>query len=104
MVEKRAGNPETPRLAAGGPVEVSFALVRPGASRVSVCGDFNGWATSATPLKRHEDGHWETTVALAPGQYQYKFMVDGEWVPDPAAQKSVANQYGSFNSVVEVRN
>jgi hypothetical protein len=88
---------------AGGPVEVSFAIMRPGAKRVSVCGDFNRWSPSETPLKRHEDGHWETTVALSPGKYQYKFLVDGEWIHDLAAQNTVCNQYGSLNSVVEVR-
>jgi len=54
-------------------------------------------------MKRRNEGHWETTVALAPGRYQYKFLVDGEWLPDPAAQKNVPNEYGSLNSVVEVQ-
>jgi hypothetical protein len=48
-------------------------------------------------------GHWETTVALAPGRYQYKFVVDGEWIPDLLAQENVWNEHGSLNSVVEVR-
>jgi 1,4-alpha-glucan branching enzyme len=54
-------------------------------------------------MKRDDDGHWKTTVALPPGRYQYKFIVDGEWIADPAAQKSVPNEHGSVNSVVEVR-
>lgn len=54
-------------------------------------------------MKRHNDGHWEATLALAPGRYQYKFVADGEWIADPAAQKSVRNEYGSLNSVIEVR-
>jgi 1,4-alpha-glucan branching enzyme len=54
-------------------------------------------------MKRHEDGHWETAVALAPGRYQYKFIADNEWIPDPVAQKSVPNEHGSLNSVIEVR-
>jgi hypothetical protein len=84
-------------------VNVIFALLEPEAKLVSLCGDFNGWASHATPMKRHGDGHWETTVALAPGRYQYKFVVDGEWIADPAAQKSVPNEHGSLNSVIEVR-
>ena len=68
-----------------------------------MCGDFNGWSPIATPMKRHSDGHWETTVALAPGRYQYKLIVDGEWIADPAAQKNLPNEHCSLNSVVEVR-
>ena len=83
-------------------LSVSFALHRPDAKGVSLCGEFNGWSPSATPMKRHNDGHWETTVALAPGRYQYKFLVDGDWLLDPAAQKNVPNEHGSLNSVVEV--
>jgi 1,4-alpha-glucan branching enzyme len=54
-------------------------------------------------MKRHNDGTWETTVALAPGRYQYKLIVDGEWIADPAAQKNVPNEHGTLNSVIEVR-
>ena len=92
-----------PKPAAPKTISVSFALDRPNAKRVSLCGDFNGWSPGAAPMKRHEDGRWEATVALAPGRYQYKFVVDEEWIADPAAQKNVPNQHGSLNSVVEVR-
>ena len=84
-------------------LSVHFALHKPEAKRVLVCGDFNGWSPKATSMKPRDDGHWETTVVLAPGRYQYKFLVDGDWIVDPAAQKNVPNDYGSLNSVVEVR-
>ena len=84
-------------------VKVNFVLLEPGAKWVALCGDFNGWSPTETPMKWHDDGHWGTTVALAPGRYQYKFVVDGEWIADPAAQKNVPNEHGSLNSVVEVR-
>ena len=93
-----AAKPTVPKT-----LSVSFALHRPDAKRVSLCGEFNGWSPTATPMKRHNDGIWKTTVALAPGRYQYKLIVDGEWIADPAAQKSVPNEHGSLNSVVEVR-
>jgi 1,4-alpha-glucan branching enzyme len=82
---------------------VTFAFSKATAKQVSVCGEFNAWSPGATPMKRQADGHWETTLALSSGRYEYKLLVDGEWISDPAAQNSVANQYGSFNSVVEVR-
>ena len=73
------------------------------AKRVSLSGDFNGWSPDATPLKRHDDGHWETTIELAPGRYEYKFVRDGEWMPDLLARENVLNGYGTLNSVIEVR-
>ena len=84
-------------------LSVSFAFHKPDAKGVSLCGDFNGWSPSATPMKRHNHGHWETTIALAPGRYQYKFLADGDWLLDPAAQKNVPNDHGSLNSMIEVR-
>jgi hypothetical protein len=84
-------------------VAVNFALRKPEAKQVFVSGDFNGWSPSSTPMRQHGDGRWETTVAVAPGQHQYKFIVDGEWIADPAAQKNVPNDRGSLNSVLEAR-
>jgi AMP-activated protein kinase-like protein len=92
-----------PRLTSPKTVGVIFALVKPGAKRVSLCGEFNGWSPSATPMKRYDDGHWEANVPLSPGTYQYKFLVDGDWLNDPAAQKNVRNDYGSLNSMIEVQ-
>jgi hypothetical protein len=40
-------------------------------------------------------------VSLPPGRYEYKFIVDGEWVEDPKAD-SVPNEFGSRNSVIHV--
>lgn len=83
-------------------VNVSFTLVRPGARQVSLCGEFNGWSPEAGPMTRHEDGLWEALVALRPGRYEYKFLVDGEWLADPVVRQTVPNGYGSVNSVIEV--
>ena len=84
-------------------VKVTFVLHEPGAKLVFLCGDFNGWASDATPMKRQADGHWETTIALAPGRHEYKFVVDGIWKHDPLARVNVWNQNGSLNSVAQVR-
>jgi hypothetical protein len=100
--EKAAVVAQAPKPTATKTVNVSFALFEPDAKQVSLCGDFNGWASDATPMKGQEGGHWETTVALAPGRYQYKFVVDGHWIPDPLAHENVWNQHGTLNSVIEV--
>jgi len=82
---------------------VAFTLVAPRASSVAIVGDFNDWNPRATPLVRTGGGAWETRVRLAPGQYNYAFVVDGStWVPDPAAPRNAADDFGSPNSVVTV--
>jgi len=82
---------------------VAFTLVAPRASSVAIVGDFNDWNPHATPLIRTGSGAWEARVRLAPGQYNYAFVVDGAtWVPDPAAPKNAVDDFGSPNSVVTV--
>ena len=96
--------PPQPQTATGPrTINVNFALPRPNAKQVWLCGDFNAWSRSNNPLKRRNDGQWETTLALGPGRYQYKFLVDGEWIVDPAASQNVANAFGTLNSVLEVK-
>jgi 1,4-alpha-glucan branching enzyme len=95
---------DTPRPPAGPrKVTVTFTLLEPDAKRAAVSGDFNEWSPAGAPMRRHEGGHWETTLELAPGRYQYKFIVDGEWIPDPLARENIQNPHGTLNSVIEVR-
>ena len=94
---------EAPKLPAVPRVKVTFVLPICDAKRVSLSGQFNSWSPDATPMKRYDDGHWETTVELAPGRYEYKFVRDGEWVPDLLAHENVWNRHGTLNSVIEVR-
>jgi len=97
------GTPEA-ALRPGSPrVKVPFVLPEPAAERVSLSGEFNGWSPDRHPMKRQENGHWAATVELAPGRYEYKYVRDGEWIPDPLAQEHVWNRYGTLNSVLEVR-
>jgi len=102
--------PEPPRVletavkpTASKTVKVTFVLLDPGAEQVFLCGEFNGWASDAMPMQRYGDGHWETTVALAPGRHEYKFVVDGNWKHDPLARVNVWNQSGTLNSVAQVQ-
>lgn len=94
---------EVPLAPAPLKVKVTFVVVDLGAKQVSLSGEFNGWSPNATPMRRDSSGHWETTVELAPGHYQYKFIVDGHWIPDPQAHENVWNQHGTLNSMIEVR-
>jgi len=48
------------------------------------------------------EGKWAKELVLGPGRYEYQFIVDGTWVPDPAARETVPNPYGGMNGVVAV--
>jgi hypothetical protein len=83
-------------------VSAAFVLFEPQASQVCLSGEFNAWSPTATPMARQPEGLWKAVLALRPGRYQYKFVVDGQWLPDPKAPQSVFNEHGSLNSVVEL--
>ena len=82
-------------------VQVQFKVAAGEAKSVSVAGTFNDWNPQKTPLKRNGGG-WKTTVTLPRGRYEYRFVVDGQWVADPSAKESVPNPFGSANSVLSV--
>ena len=81
---------------------VSFQLVKPGAKQVSVAGTFNGWKPERAPLAPLGDGRFVADLTVDPGRYEYLFVVDGQWVPDPNAKESVQNPFGGKNSVLTV--
>lgn len=65
---------------------------------VAVVGDFSGW--KPVKMKRRPDGTYVRNAEVDDdGPVEYKFLVDGEWVPDPDNGQWVLNPYGSFNSV-----
>jgi 1,4-alpha-glucan branching enzyme len=68
---------------------VTFSLEAPGAQEVLLGGNFNEWNAGINPLKNQGADRWKRTVLLAPGSYEYKFMVDGQWIQDPANQKTI---------------
>jgi hypothetical protein len=84
--------PETPAAGEGAPRGVPdkqpravvFRLRAPEAKGVLLGGSFNEFDARKTPLTRGDEGAWETTLALEPGRYLYKFKVDGQWILDPA--------------------
>lgn len=67
---------------------------------VFAAGDFNGWSQSANPLTAGEDGVFRGEIALKPGQYSYKLVIDGEWKADPANPVQDSTGYG--NSILRV--
>jgi hypothetical protein len=47
-------------------------------------------------------GKWAKELALPPGRYEYRFVIDGQWVDDPAANETVPNPFGGSNAVLVV--
>ncbi len=89
-----------------GPAEVVFTY-SPGnrtqaPESVFIAGDFNGWDPQAHPLHFFDGGDYRAVLRLAPGTYQYKFVVDGEWAHDPRAEQHAGNEHGTLNSIVRV--
>jgi len=78
---------------------VRFTYYDPAANQVFLAGEFNNWSTTATPMKRDPDGVWWVILDLPPGRYEYKFVVDGQWMADPMNPITVG-PYG--NSVIKV--
>lgn len=79
------------------------------ASKVFLAGSFNQWNPESTPMKRRGKGPWEARLELAPGRYEFKFIVDGQWCCEPGCEsehrgcpKCVSNTHGTMNRVLEV--
>lgn len=77
-----------------------FSINAPQAKEVYIVGDFNHWKMNeASRLTKLEDGSWQRKVALTPGKYRYKFVVDGEWILDSQNAEKEQNPFGTYDSV-----
>ncbi len=93
--------------AAGGGAEqvvyVQFVLEAPGATSVSLAGDFSDWEASVTLADQNQDGLWTARVPIRPGIYGYMFLIDGtEWKTDPRADRYQDDGFGNRNAVLAV--
>ncbi len=71
------------------------------ANSVYVTGSFNEWSEPGFPLVK-KDGRWELPVYLPSGKTLYKFVVDGNYILDPANALYEENEFGTGNSFVWV--
>ncbi|MBI4817451.1 MAG: glycoside hydrolase family 13 [Deltaproteobacteria bacterium] len=90
--------------------KTTLHLKAPRAERVFLAGNFNEWKTDALAMRRSKDGDWSIDLALPPGRYEYKFVVDGNWCCDvsndavvEAIDSGVPNDFGTMNRVLEIR-
>jgi len=82
---------------------VLFNYYDPVAHRVQLAGDFSNWKPiENVMIQQKEDKTWKVTVPLKPGNYQYKFIVDGKWRIDPYNPEVVKDHKGISNSLLVV--
>lgn len=83
---------------------VQFVLHSPGARRVSLVGDFNGWDVGRSPMRDvTASGVWTVTVPVKPGRHVYAFLVDDTtWTLDPRAARTTDPDFGVSGSVMIV--
>lgn len=74
-----------------------------GARSVNLVGDFNGWDSQAAPMQRIGLDSWMALMVLDPGDYRFRYLVDGQhWLTDYAAFGVVRNELGGWDSVLHV--
>jgi len=79
---------------------------------VSLRGSFNSWGE--WPMEEQPNGIWSITVDLEPGEYQYKFYINGKWPQDmstardggpidPNAVGYINDGFGGQNAICRIK-
>ena len=68
---------------------------------VALAGSFNNWNQSEFIFGKEGD-EWVCRIELEPGKHAYKFIVDGNWLLDPANPNTEDDDYGVKNSFIVV--
>ena len=83
--------------------KVTFALTALPGHTVFVAGSFSDWEPDKHAMAYSEaQGVYSCEVILAPGVYEYKLVIDGEWVTDIDNDNFSANDFGTLNSVIKI--
>jgi CHAD domain-containing protein len=87
-----------------GRASVTFTLpVAVRATRVAICGEWNGWSAGRDVMDRVGDV-FSLTIVLQPGRaYRFRYLLDGErWENDWDADAYLPNGFGTNDSVVDL--
>ena len=73
-------------------------------SVVYLAGSFNNWDPQGLKMvDKDGNGLYSVSVTLAPGIYEYKFVINGVWTLDPDPDRDwTQNGLGTLNSVLRV--
>ncbi|GAA4233072.1 hypothetical protein GCM10022291_09260 [Postechiella marina] len=81
--------------------KVTFSILAEEAKEVSVVGSFNEWDTKAAPLKKLKNGTFKGTINLdKDSSYEFKYVVDGAYVNDDAADAYAWSEFASADNGV----
>ncbi len=76
--------------------KVTFSIEAKEANSVAVIGDFNGWDSNATPLKKLKNGTFKGTADLEKDQsYEFRYAVDEDYVNDEEADAFIWNDFAA---------
>lgn len=74
---------------------------------VRIAGNFNGWipdrGVESSTRGVGDERVWRKVLHLSPGEYEYRYVVDGEWRPDPDNPNSASVGQGPPASRLVVR-
>ncbi len=101
-----AAKPCAKKRAAVKPVlkSVTFTVHAEAGQEVRLAGSFTDWETKAKKMTfKKANGVYSATVKLAPGEYQYKFIIGDKWATDDQNTEFVPNDKGTFNSKLTVK-
>ncbi|SHJ21212.1 Glycogen recognition site of AMP-activated protein kinase [Arenibacter nanhaiticus] len=84
--------------------KVTFTVPGEGVKEVAVVGDFNNWSATGSALKKLKNGTFKGTFNLPKEKtYEFKYLVDGNFVNEAEADRLQWNDYaGTENSVLEL--
>lgn len=84
--------------------KVTFTVPAEDAKKVAVVGDFNNWSVKGSSLKKLKNGSFKGTFNLPKeNSYEFKYIVDGEYVNEAEADRYQWNDFaGSENAVLEL--
>ena len=83
--------------------KVDFLYPAAPGKTVCVAGSFNDWEPKKSQMLYDSALQgYVLSIELPAGSYEYKFVVDGEWVLDEANDNFAANDFGTLNSCLNV--
>ena len=83
--------------------EATFTYAAAPGHSVVLAGVFNDWDSAGTVMDYDaKKSVYRCVLELAPGIYEYKLVVDGEWLLDDSNPNFVSNDFGTLNSVIKV--
>ncbi len=101
---RTAAKKTAPKAAKPAEKSVTFTVHAEAGKAVYLAGSFNNWDPAGKKMSEKKgNGVYSVAIKLAPGTYQYKFVIDGTWCADPENRDFVQNDHGTLNSVITVK-